>query len=219
MQTSAGIKYGGPGISNREGTYLHQLGNHRKARLVMMCVQDKEAFKMIAVWLGMLVCLFVTGCRDKPAATDHYDRGEAHYLDGEYDQAFSELTKAIEIDPRLARAYVTRGMAYNDKNEYDLAIADFTKVIEIKPTDARAYVNRGMAYKNKGEYDLAVADYSKAIEIDPMIADAYRGRAGAYYYKGEYDKAWKDVYEAQALGHQVDSKLLEKLRKASGRDE
>jgi tetratricopeptide (TPR) repeat protein len=73
-----------------------------------------------------------------------------------------------------------------------------------------------MAYGNKGEYDLAVADYSKAIEIDPMVADAYSGRADAYYYKGEYDKAWKDVYQAQALGHQVDSKLLEKLPKATG---
>jgi tetratricopeptide (TPR) repeat protein len=186
----------------------------------MMYVQDKEALKMIAVWLGMLACLFVTGCRDKSAAAaDHYDRGEAHYLDGEYDQAFSELTKAIEIDPRLARAYVIRGVAYNDKDEFDLAIADFTKLIEITPTDAHAYVNRGMAYGNKGEYDLAVADYSKAIEIDPMITDPYRGRARAYFYKGEYDKAWKDVHEAQALGHRVDSKLLEKLREASGRDE
>ncbi|MHC4728930.1 MAG: tetratricopeptide repeat protein, partial [Planctomycetota bacterium] len=100
----------------------------------MMCVQDKEVFKMIAVWLVMLVCLFVTGCRDKPAATDHYDRGQAHYLDGEYDQAFSELTRAIEIDPGLARAYVTRGIAYNDKDKFDLAIADFSKVIEIEPT-------------------------------------------------------------------------------------
>ncbi|MHC4204571.1 MAG: tetratricopeptide repeat protein [Planctomycetota bacterium] len=185
----------------------------------MMYIQGKETFKMIALWLGILICLFVTGCRDKSAvAADHYDRGEANYLNGEYDQAFSELTKAIEIDPRHARAYVIRGIAYNDKGKHDLAIADFTKLIEIKPTDARAYGYRGMAYGNKDEYDLAIADYSKAIEIDPTIYDAYRGRARAYYYKGEYDKAWKDVYEAQALGHPVDSKLLEKLREASGRD-
>jgi len=157
--------------------------------------------------------------RYKSAATDHCDRGEAHYLDGEYDQAFSELTKAIEIDPGFARPYITRGMAYNDKNEFDLAIADFTKLIEIKPTGSHAYRYRGMAYGNKGEYDLAIADYSKAIEIDPTIADAYIGRARVYCDKGEYDKAWKDVHEAQALGRQVYSKLLEKLRKASGRDE
>ena len=155
----------------------------------------------------------------KSAADDQYDRGEAYYEKGEYDKAFSELTKAIEIDPMLTRAYVIRGMAYNDKDKFDLAIADYSKVIEIKPTDAHAYISRGMAYGNKGEYDLAVADYSKAIEIDPMIYDAYRGRARVYYYKGEYDKAWKDVYEAQALGRPVDSKLLEKLRKASGTDE
>ena len=185
----------------------------------MMCVQDKQMFKMIAVWMGMLVCLLATGCKDKSAATDHRDRGFAHYENGEYDQAFSELTKAIEIDPGDAPAYIIRGMAYNDKDKFDLAIADFTKVIEIKPTDAHAYVSRGMAYGNKGEYDPAVADYSKAIEIDPTIYDAYSLRARAYTYKGEYDKAWKDVYEAQALGHPVDSKLLEKLREASGRDE
>jgi tetratricopeptide (TPR) repeat protein len=157
--------------------------------------------------------------RGKSAATNHYERGEAHYLDGEYDQAFSELTKAIEIDPGFAPAYVIRGMAYEDKDEHDLAIADFTKVIEIKPTDPHAYDSRGMAYGNKGEYDLAIADYSKAIEIDPTIADSYKGRARAFYHKGEYDKAWKDVYKAQALGQQVDSKLLDKLRKASGIDE
>lgn len=153
---------------------------------------------------------------DKSTATDHCERGETHYLDGEYDQAFSELTKAIEIDPALARAYVTRGQAYNDKGEHDLAIADFTKIIELKPADPHAYCYRGMAYGNKGQYDLAIADYSKAIEIDPMVADAYSGRARTYYYKGEYDKAWKDVYKAQALGQKVDSKLLEKLPKASG---
>ena len=159
------------------------------------------------------------GSRVKSAATDHYERGQAHYHDGEYDLAFSELTKAVEIDPMLVHAYVIRGMAYNDKDKFDLAIADFTRVIEIKPTDAHAYVSRGMAYGNKGEYDPAVADYSKAIEIDPTIADAYSLRARAYTYKGEYDKAWKDVYQAQALGHPVDPRLLEKLRKASGRDE
>jgi len=157
--------------------------------------------------------------RVKSPATDHYERGEAHYFNGEYEQAFSELTRAIEIDPNLARAYVTRGMACEDKGKHELAIADFTRIIEIKPTDARAYTYRGMAYGNNGQYDLAIADYSKAIEMDPTITDAYRGRARVYTDKGEYDKAWKDVHEAQALGHPVDPRLLENLRKASGTDE
>ncbi len=155
---------------------------------------------------------------DASTAIDHYNRGDAHYFDAQYDQAFSELTKAIEKDPDLARAYETRGTAYNDKRQFDLAVADFSKVIELKPTAVHAYTSRGMAYGNNGQYDLALADYTMAIEIDPTVADAYKGRVRAYYYKGEYDKAWKDVYKTQALGRKVDSKLLEKLRKASGRD-
>jgi tetratricopeptide (TPR) repeat protein len=210
MQRLAGIKCGSMEFS------LYKSGEHKKARLVMMCVQVKEEFKIIAIWLVIFVCLFFTGCKHKSAANVHRERGVAHYHDGDYDKAFSELNKAIKIDPEDARSYVHRGMAYNDKNDFDLAIADFTKAIEIKPTDAHAYVYRGMAYGNKGEYDLAVTDHSKAIEIDPKITDAYGGRASAYYHKGEYDKAWKDVSTAQTLGHPVDSKLLEKLREASG---
>jgi tetratricopeptide (TPR) repeat protein len=84
---------------------------------------------------------------------------------------------------------------------------------------ATDHCDRGEVHYLDGEYDLAIADYSKAIEIDPTIADAYIGRARVYCDKGEYDKAWKDVHEAQALGRQVYSKLLERLRKASGRDE
>jgi Flp pilus assembly protein TadD len=187
-----------------------------KAGLVMMCFHSKEDSKMTAVWLVIFVCLLFTGCKHKSAANHHRERGVAHYHDGDYDRAFSELNKAIKIDPGDSRSYVSRGMAYNDKNEFDLAIADFTKAIEIKPTDAHVYVYRGMAYGNKGEYDLAVADFSKAIEIDPKITDAYGGRASAYYYKGEYDKALKDISTAQTLGHPVDSKLLEKLCEASG---
>jgi tetratricopeptide (TPR) repeat protein len=156
--------------------------------------------------------------RKKSIATDHYNRGEAHYFDGEYDQAFSELNKAIEKDPALARAYIARGTAYNDKNEFDLAIADFTRAIEIKPMAAHAYISRGVAYENKDEYDMAIADYNKAIEIDPKVSDVYNCRARAYYHKGEYNKAWKDINKSQALGQNVDSKLLEKLREASGKD-
>ena len=60
----------------------------------MRCVWTKKAIKEISVGMGVLVCLSFIGCKDKSAATDHYERGEAHYLAGEYDQAFSELTKA-----------------------------------------------------------------------------------------------------------------------------
>ena len=66
----------------------------------MMRVQNKETFKSILLTLGMIVCLFVTGCKDK--SVDHTNRGRAYLNKHEYDLAIGEFTKAIEINPRNA---------------------------------------------------------------------------------------------------------------------
>jgi len=81
-----------------------------------------------------------------------------------------------------------------------------------------AHYNRGIAYGKKGQYDQAISDFNKALEINPRYAEAYYSRGVAYYFKREYGKSWKDVEKAQSLGHQIDPKFLDKLRKASGRE-
>ena len=83
--------------------------------------------------------------------------------------------------------------------------------------DAKFYIDRGIAYREKGQYDQAISDYTKALEIDPKSGGAYYNRATAYYFKKEYDKSWKDIKQAQDLGHIIPPKFLEDLRNASGR--
>jgi len=102
-------------------------------------------------------------------------------------------------------------------------IKSLTKMIERNPTDAEAYWRRGEVYRRfyhdcmEDVYDLAISDYSKAIELKADFAKAYYGRAVAYYHKREYDKSWQDVHKAEALGHKIDSKFLNKLKRASGK--
>jgi len=78
--------------------------------------------------------------------------------------------------------------------------------------------NRGVDYFDKGQYDLAIADCNKALEINPKCAYAYYNRGIAYYFKKEYDKSWENVKKAQELGYKIQSKFLEDLSKASGRE-
>jgi len=54
-------------------------------------------------------------------------------LRGQCDQAMSDLTKALEINPRLADAYFNRGDVYLTKGQHNQAISDFNKVLEINP--------------------------------------------------------------------------------------
>jgi tetratricopeptide (TPR) repeat protein len=141
-----------------------------------------------------IVLFFLFSC-GKDAAF-YVNRGNDSANKGKYDQAISDYTKALEINPMHAEAYNNRGLAYGQKGQYDQAISDFNKALEINPRDAEAYNNRGTAYGRKGQNDEAISDYSKAIEIDPESVMAYNNRAWEYTLKGQYDSAVSDLEKA-----------------------
>ncbi|HUS47944.1 MAG TPA: tetratricopeptide repeat protein, partial [Phycisphaerae bacterium] len=108
-------------------------------------------------------------------------------------------TRAIELDPKYAKACYARGVAYYVKGDYDRAIRDYDKAIELDPKYAKAYSNRGSAYSKKGDYDRAIKDFDKAIELNPKYADAYYNRGNAYDSKGDFDRAIPDYDKAIEL--------------------
>jgi tetratricopeptide (TPR) repeat protein len=144
------------------------------------------------------------------------NRGFAYCQIGQYDQAISDFSKAIKVNPRLAHAYNNRGAAYLYKAQYDQAIADLSKAIEIDPRLAQAYNNRGWAYIKKWQYDQAISDFNKTIEINPAFIEAYFYRAIVYFLVEEYEKSLVDVIKAQQLGYQIPLKFLDDLRKVTG---
>ena len=88
----------------------------------------------------------------------------------------ADYTKAIELDPKSAMAYINRGVAYAKLKQYEKAIADFTRAIELDPKSASVYIRRGYAYVQLNQYDKAITDYNRAIELDPKSAKAYNNR-------------------------------------------
>lgn len=99
----------------------------------------------------------------------HNNRGFDYCQIGQYDQAISDFSKAIEINPRLAHAYNNRGWAYIKKWQYDQAISDFNKTIEIDPRFVEAYFYRAVVYFLVEEYDKSLLDVIKAQQLDYQI--------------------------------------------------
>ena len=95
------------------------------------------------------------------------------YLNSEnYDRAVVSLTHAIELDPRLARAYSHRGEANRLKGMAAEAIQDSTRAIELggnKQATSRAYTTRAKAYSKLGKNELAYADLNEAFRLDPSF--------------------------------------------------
>jgi tetratricopeptide (TPR) repeat protein len=131
-----------------------------------------------------------------------FQRGVACHSRGEYEQAISEFSEALRLDPNNALAYANRGDAYRLKGDLERAIADFGEALRLNPSNPLAYINQGIAYRLKGDYDRAVADYTEALRLDPNNALAYNNRGNAYADKGEHDKAIADYSEALRLDPQ-----------------
>ena len=116
------------------------------------------------IFIPILFCCVSTQEKQSESrdATAYYNQGRAYGQKGQYDQAISDYSKAIEIDPKFATAYNNRGIAYRQKGQYDQAISDYNKALEINSTDAWAYSSRGVAYYSKKEYDKSWEDIKKA---------------------------------------------------------
>jgi len=105
-------------------------------------------------------------------AIGHYNRGVDYIQQEKYDLALAEFTKAINIDPRYAEAYLNRGFLYEQQEKPDLALSDYNQAININPRYATAYNNRGTLYYYRLEREKAIRDLRQAAELFRQQGDA-----------------------------------------------
>jgi tetratricopeptide (TPR) repeat protein len=131
---------------------------------------------------------------------DYVRQGLVYAGQGDHERAIAEFTKAIELDPNYAEAYLRRGYVYFIV-QWDLeqAMADFTKVIELDPDYAEAYFMRGKLHVEQRNFEQAIADYGKAIELDPNYVFAYAARGESYLTQGNQEQALADFTKAIEL--------------------
>ena len=115
-------------------------------------------------------------------ALKHQIDGTQLLRGGKNQKAITALTKAIEIEPKYAEAYVKRGLAYYYLARYKEAIDDYTQTLSLNRFLADAYARRGDAYRALNDVSRAIADYTAALENRPT-AITYHNRGRAYYQK------------------------------------
>ncbi len=118
----------------------------------------------------------------------YFNRGNAYYEKGMFDEAIADYSKVIELDPEYAHACNNRGNAYGRKGLYDKAIINYTKAIELSPKFAQGYVNLGYAWYLKGEYGLSCFFYKRACTLGYCRGFSWIQNSGLcdrYLNKGE----------------------------------
>ena len=171
-------------------------GRPRRSLKVWLIVSSIVVVIAIAAIAGSL---FFQSKDNGNAVQEHLAAGQNYYDQKQWEKAIAEFSKAIDLNPNLARAYGSRGDAYSSEGQFDRAIADYTVAIELDPNNDTAYLNRGNAYDEKGEYNNAIADYTSAITLNPRLEDAYNNRGVVYNETHNYNRAIADYTRAIEL--------------------
>ena len=117
---------------------------------------------------GMLFLVLAPGPRLHWALT----MGEKYLTQGNYEQAVTMFTRAIQVDDRAEAAYLGRAEAYTQLGESEAAEADLTFVIdELGTEDAEVYLTRAAVYDALQQPEKAQADRDTAQEMGADVTE------------------------------------------------
>jgi tetratricopeptide (TPR) repeat protein len=123
--------------------------------------------------------------------------------DFNYEKAYNDFSKCIEIDSTFSEGYYLRSKAAYDNNNLQNALNDINKAISIEET-AEYYTHQGLVYKSMNLFANALESFNRTLKIDPKyyIALSNRGKLKKYNMNDEAGGN-KDIEEARRIEAEI----------------
>jgi tetratricopeptide (TPR) repeat protein len=118
-----------------------------------------------------------------------HNRGQAYFLQDEYDLALDDYNTAIMLKEDFGLAYNNRGAVYYYLDQYDKALEDYHRCIDREPTNVLPYLNISDIHRDREAFDEALFYIHQAELIDPNDPSVYSHRASVYEKQGKTDEA------------------------------
>ena len=128
-----------------------------------------------------------------------YQRGINQSKAKQYQEAITEYSKAIALEPKFIDAYLKRSEIRYKLGDHQGVLDDCYWVIQINPSLAKAYYYQGRARYSLGYVQASIDSYSEAIRQDKDYTQAYYYRGIAYGDLQEKYLAIKDLRIAAQL--------------------
>ena len=152
----------------------------------------------------MTTVLTSTRGRLRSTVPNRLKEGRKLLVLGQYDAAFCEFNKALEISPYLGVAYYQRGCVNEALGAIDLALADFDQALRCDAQIAHVYLHRGRIRTERGEFDSALADFDQVMIMRPNSAECYLNRGVCLAKKGVFTEAILDFQRVLKLTNHSD---------------
>ena len=123
------------------------------------------------------------------SARKYYKAGAEFVENLKYDDAISQFTSAIGLEPSNPDYYYARGQAYEKLSKYNEAKADFEKTLVFSPKDVDAMISLGAICNKLGDYEAALKILNHVSAIDKRNSKVYPEKVITLYNLKKYDQA------------------------------
>jgi Flp pilus assembly protein TadD len=189
-------------------------GHKDENRLQRMSEKDAEKFESVGV---MRVEDSRTPESKKLAvansAKEHLTNGRSYLLNGQINEAITELSTAASLDPKLTEAHNLLGVAYDKKGLADRAKDSYERAVKVEPEDAQALNNLGFSLYQNGNYRAAVDRLKRAVKLAPTDERILNNLGLALCRLGKFDDAYKHFARAAGplTGNLNTARMLERF--------
>jgi TolB-like protein/DNA-binding winged helix-turn-helix (wHTH) protein/Flp pilus assembly protein TadD len=114
---------------------------------------------------------------------------------GRFDEAITELRKAVSLDPLSLIISADLADVLVAAHRYDESIEQSRKTIDMDPNFAIGHYELGQALTQKKTYDAAITELQRANQLSGGDATCLAGLAYAYAASGRADEAFKLLNE------------------------
>jgi Tfp pilus assembly protein PilF len=151
------------------------------------------------------------------SAKEHLANGRSYLLNGQLNEAISELSTAASLDPKLTEAHNLLGVAYDKKGLTDRAKDSYERAVKVEPEDAQTLNNLGFSLYQNGNYRAAVDRLKRAVKLAPTDERILNNLGLALCRLGKFDDAYKHFARAAGplTGNLNTARMLERF----GRDD
>ena len=188
-------------------------GGDEKNKVYRMTEKDAEKFETAGV-TKIEDARHQDTKRDTSSASaqEHLEAGRQYLLEGNYNEAISELSLATSIDPKLTEAHNLLGVAYDKKGFGDRARDSFERAVKMEE-DADTLNNLGFSLYQNGNYRAAVDRLKRAAKLAPTDERILNNLGLAYCRLGKIDEAYKAFARATGPlnGNLNVAKMLERF--------
>jgi tetratricopeptide (TPR) repeat protein len=133
-------------------------------------------------------------------ATAHMWRATHHAAFGRFDEALTEVRRAVELDPLSMIILTEEAKDLYLARRYDEAIEKYLKSLQVDSTFPIAHKGLADVYVQKGMYDAAISEIEKAIDLSKRSTFILDDLGYVYASAGRREEATKVLEDLALLG-------------------